>query len=79
MQGAGNAALRSKAANQLAIYIVIQLWHEISLSNTIATDHETSCPSLHHNYIALTVVWAWVDKCGPYIYILYSAGSIGSV
>ena len=46
---AGNAALRSKAANQLAIYIVIQLWHEISLNNTIAiaTAHEIMYTKLH--------------------------------
>ena len=29
-------------------------------------------------YIALTVVWAWVDKCGPYIYIIIVQVALGA-
>ena len=72
MHGAGNAALRSKAANQLAIYIVIQLYGMKFLSTIKFQLIMRSCIPLFMSitppYIALTVVWAWVSKCGPYIY-----------
>ena len=49
MHGAGNAALRSKAANQLAIYIYSDstIWHEISFNNKISTNHEIMYTTLH--------------------------------